>query len=202
MSVQKQVIGLELQPELMDCLKQNQEIMTRVEHMLTGMTLEQFNWRPIPGRWSIAQNINHLNLEYREQIPVVEKLIKTGKQNNTTGVSNYRHGWFGNFYCWFLEPPYRAKVPTLDRFKPPADLSFEDCVPEFMKHKQHVFELIVEANGLHLAKLKAPVTYLKRGNWSLSLGQWLRFFAIHERRHLWQIEQFVLGDVNFPKEQM
>jgi hypothetical protein len=190
-----------LHPELQECIKQNQETKERIKLMLSDLTLEQFNWSPTPGRWTIAQNIHHLSLECREQLPLVERLIEKGWEQQIFGSGTFRHPWFGNFYCRFLEPPYRSKIPTLKRFTAPPHMEFDEVVPEFMRHKAKIFELIQSANGLHLSKLRARVTYskVKSTNWTLSLGQWLKFFAIHERRHLWQIEQFVQGDSHYPK---
>jgi hypothetical protein len=59
--------------------------------------------------------------------------------------------------------------------------------------------LVVEAaNGLHLSKLRAPLTFLRYWNPSLSLIEWLLYIAAHERRHLWQIEN-ILSHPDFPR---
>jgi hypothetical protein len=187
-----------LERELQETVRQFQELKRRCESMLETLSLEQFNWRPSPDRWSIAQNFNHLNREAREQGPVVEALLQRGRREQVIGQGPFRHPWFGNWYIGFLEPPYKVKIPTLQRFVPPSDLTFEAVVPELMGWHDRFIELTYYAHGLHLSRLKAKLTYLNRGMPSLSLGQWLRYFAAHERRHLWQIEQIVLGAPAYP----
>jgi hypothetical protein len=187
-----------LEPELQETVRQYQELARRFESLVEGLSLEQFNWRPSPDRWSIAQNFDHLNREAREQVPVVAALIKRGRREQVIGQGPFRHPWFGSWYIGFLEPPYKVKIPTLQRFVPPSALTFEAVVPELMGWHDRFIDLAAQANGLQLSRLKAKLTYLNDGMPSLSLGQWLRYLAAHERRHLWQIEQIVLGAPAYP----
>jgi hypothetical protein len=190
---------LTLDAELQEAVGQFEELKRRCAAMVEGISLEQFNWRPSADRWSIAQNLDHLNREAREQVPVVEGLIERGNRERIVGEGPFRHPWFGNWYIGFLEPPYKVKVPTLQRFVPPSSLTFEAVVPECMAWHDRFIDVAYKANGLHLSQLKAKLTYLALGMPSLSLGQWLRYLAAHERRHLWQIERVVLGAEAFPR---
>lgn len=185
--------------ELQETVRQFHELKRRFEATTGALSLEQFNWRPATDRWSIAQNLDHLNREAREQAPVVEALIERGHRESLFGEGPFRHPWFGNWYIGFLEPPYKVKVPTLQRFVPPSTLTFEEVVPEFMEWHDRFIAIAHQANGLHLSRLRAKLTYLNHGMPKLSLGQWLRYLAAHERRHLWQMERFVLGAPDFPR---
>jgi hypothetical protein len=60
----------------------------------------------------------------------------------------------------------------------------------------------VRANGLAPSRLNAKLTYIDHGMPSLSLGQWRRYLADHERRHLWQIERVVSGAETFPRRRL
>lgn len=86
----------------------------------------------------------------------------------------------------------------MQRFVPPSSLTLEAVVPELIAWHDRFIDMAHKANGLHLSRLKAKLTYLDHGMPSLSLGQWLRYLAAHERRHLWQIERIVLGAAAFP----
>ncbi len=189
----------ELHPHLLDYRRQHAEVRDRYEQLLTGLTLEQFNFCPTPGRWTIAQNIEHLNLEGEEQVEIIERILERGKRKGVSGEGPFHYSAWGTWYLRFLEPPYRTKLPTFKRYTPPPQLTFEEVLPRFRAIKQRVLEQIEEANGLDLARLRAQLPYMPVWNPSLSLGQWFPYIAVHERRHLWQIETFVLSDPKFPR---
>lgn len=184
--------------ELDESARQYLDIKRRVSELVGGMGLAAFNWRPHPAKWSIGQNLDHLNREGREQIPVIEGLVERGLAEGVTGRPPYRHHWFGEWYIGILEPPYRAKIKTMPRFEPPPDLQIEPIVSEFMAQQDRLLACVRGAEGLDLGRLRGALTYFKWGNPSLSLGQWLRYIAAHERRHLWYIETFVRANPDFP----
>lgn len=191
----------ELFPELLDCRRQHEEIRTRFERLLDGMSLEHFNYSPAAGRWTVAQNIEHLSLEGEEQVEIIQGMINEGTARHIHGKGPFRYGGrvrWANWYLRFLEPPYKTRIPTLERYTPPPRLTFEAVVPRFMRIKERVLEQIGEANGLDLARLQAPLPYLKGWNPSLALGQWLCYVAVHERRHLWQIGN-ILASPGYPR---
>lgn len=184
--------------ELAECTRQYLEIKRRVSELVGGISPAAFNWRPHPAKWSIGQNLEHLNREGREQIPVVERLVERGLAEGIIARPPYRHSWFGEWYIGALEPPYRAKVKTMARFEPPPELQIEPIVSEFMAQQDRLLTCIRQAEGLDLGRLRSALTYLKWGNPSLTLGQWMRYIAAHERRHLWYIETFVRASPGFP----
>jgi hypothetical protein len=189
----------EFSPELRGYQKGFLDVRERFEQILAGMTLEQFNWRPNSGRWSVGQNVDHLNRGLSEQFPIVERLVERGRSENTYSPGPYRHGWFGQFFIWFIEPPYKVKITAVPQYVPPSQLTFDAVVPEFMALKARVLALIDHANGLDLGRLRAPLSIRRGLNLSLSLGQWLHFLVAHERRHLWQMEQLLFPHPDFPR---
>jgi hypothetical protein len=188
-----------LHTELRESVRQYQEIKRRVETIRDGLSPEQFNWRPAGDRWSIAQNLDHLNREARVQVPVVEQMIERGRRERVWGQGPFRHSWFGDRFVAFLEPPYKVKVPAMGQFTPPSSLVAEEVAAEFMRWQDRLIDISFQAHGLHLARLTAKIPYLSRGLPALSLGQWLRYIAAHARRHLWQMEHLVLNAANFPR---
>jgi hypothetical protein len=181
--------GKALHPHLREYRRQHVEVGDRFRQVLEGMTLEQFNFCPGPGRWTVGQNIEHLSLEGEEQVEIIHYLVEHGRAQRTFGDGPFRYSRWGTWYLRFLEPPYRTKIPTLERYKAPPELTPEEVIPRFFGIKEQILELIEEANGLDLARLTAPLPYLRGWNPSLALGQWFPYVAVHERRHLWQIEK-------------
>jgi hypothetical protein len=186
-----------LHPQLRDYREQHEAIRARVARLLDGITPEQFNHVPAPGRWTVGQNLEHLSLEAFEQIAIIRRLINRGRMNGIEGDGPYYYGAWGEWYIAFTEPPYRVKVPTLARYTPAPRLEIAPVASRFFALKAQLLELIDAANGLDLARLSAPLPYLSGWNPSLALGQWFAYTAAHERRHLWQIEQ-VMTAAGYP----
>ena len=67
-----------------------------------------------------------------------------------------------------------------------ADREYElsEAVQEFTNLQEKYKTIVHAADGLDLARIKvtSPAAWILR----LSLGQWLRALASHQKRHLWQ----------------
>lgn len=189
----------DLNAELAGAVRQYEEIDRRITAMLEGLSLQQFNWRPAADRWSIAQNLDHLNREARELFPIAQALVERGHREQVMAQGPIHHPWFGEWFISFTAPPYKVKIKTVARFVPPSSLTFAEVIPELREWHARLIDLTYRANGLDLARLKAKLSYYRYGMPSLSLGQWLRYIGVHELRHLWQMEQYVLGAATFPR---
>jgi hypothetical protein len=190
---------LALHPHLAHYRRQHEEISTTFERLLGGMTPEQFNFCPAAGRWTIGQNIEHLNLEGDEQVGIIERLIERGTaQQIRNSNPDFRYSVWGNWYIRFLEPPYRARIRTLKRYAAAPQLALDTVVPRFFGIKRRILTLVEQANGLDLARLTAPLPYLAGWNPSLALGQWFAYVAVHERRHFWQIQN-IRSRADYPR---
>ena len=184
-----------LVPDLQDYQRQIESVNLDAKDLIAGLSDAQFNWRPIPGHWSIAECLDHLTVTNRELIESVKKTISAARAKGLTGRGPFRYGWIGNMFVRSLEPPVKMKFKAPKIFKPRPDQSLETTARDFFSAQDEVLRLIAEANGLNLARAKvaSPVTRLMK----LSLGQVFRLITTHERRHLWQARQ-VKDDPAFP----
>lgn len=152
--------------------------------LLAGLTEAQFNWRPTPGHWSIAECLDHLTVTNREFVEGIKKAISEARSKGLMSRGPFRHGWIGNMFVRSLEPPVKMKFKAPKIFKPRPDQSLEVTARDFFAVQDEVLRLITEANGINLARAKvsSPVTRLMK----LSLGQVFGLIITHDRRHLWQ----------------
>jgi hypothetical protein len=185
-----------LVPELQGYHRQVEAIQDDASDLMNDVTEAQFNWRPGPDRWSIAECLEHLNITARLYFPVINEKITEALMRGLKSQGPFRHGWFGKFFLRTAEPPAKIRVKTPRRFVPPSDRPMSEVWPEFMTFQERLIELISRANGVDLARIKVqiPATKLIK----LSLGQSFGLVAAHERRHLWQARQ-VKSDPNFPR---
>ena len=181
--------------DLQDYRSQIEAVNLDARDLLAGLTEAQFNWRPTPGHWSIAECLDHLTVTNRELIEGIKKSISDARAKGLTGRGPFRHGWIGNMFVRSLEPPVKMKFKAPKIFKPRPDQSLEATVRDFFSTQDEVLRLIEEANGVNLARAKvaSPVTRLMK----LSLGQVFGLIITHNRRHLWQARQ-VKGNQAFP----
>lgn len=159
--------------------------------ILTGdLSENEINFRPGPGKWSIAECIQHLtntnNEYYKQALPAIEKGIAKGKFSDDP----IKLSFIGKIFMKF-EPPPKRKFKNPKIFSPKTDphkiFDKEQVVKDFIASKMKMIELIEKADGLDMNKVKfsSPVFGLIR----VKLGDYLKIMAPHDRRHLWQASQ-------------
>jgi hypothetical protein len=91
--------------ETRSLLDQRDAIRNDAAALTAGLSGDQFNWRPGPGRWSIAQNLHHLNVGDAFVLPAFDRAIATGRAQGKTAPGPFRYGWFSRFLIREMEPP-------------------------------------------------------------------------------------------------
>lgn len=175
-----------LHAELSEYRRQLRDARADAEKLVEGLSDEQFNWRPAPGRWSIAECLDHLNNGWR----VLEKLdykIAKASEQGVRGEGPYRHPLLGRLYVRFVEPPPKIRVRAPKAFVPKPDQPLAAVAPRFLELQDEIIRRVIAADGLDLGgvRMSSPITR----RFKMSLGQWFAFLAAHERRHLWQAWQ-------------
>lgn len=179
--------SVSLIPELQDYISQLEAIKRDAADLTAGLTEAQFNWRPAPGQWSVAECLAHLNATAQQYIPLLSASITEARERGWLSQGPFRYGWLGNWFVRSMEPPVKMKFKAPKAFIPPPDQPMSKTVPEFMALQDQLISLIGTANGIHLgrARVPSPATKLIK----LSLGQGFALITGHERRHLWQARQ-------------
>ncbi|HTM51489.1 MAG TPA: DinB family protein [Bryobacteraceae bacterium] len=183
-----------LVPELANYLVQIESVESDAGGLTGGLSGQQLEWRPPSGKWSMAQNIGHLNAAGWLIVPRIEASLRGAREKGLLGRGPFRHGALGNFVVGLTEPPPRTKFRAPKTMIPPSEPP-EQTLAEFFRLQERVRELIREANGVDLARAKVGSPIVE---WfKLTLGQTFALIAGHERRHLWQARQ-VRDDPQFP----
>lgn len=178
-----------LAPQLADFDAQYAAIAARADALVSGLTAAQCNWRPAPGRWSIAECLRHLIAADSLYLVKMDQMIAEARAKGLTGPGPYRFGWFGAWFARSLEPPPRFKVKTQRVFDIARgrDWPVEETLADFGALVAGLRDRLRRANGVELGRVKttSPAARLL----SFSLGACFAILAAHERRHLWQAEQ-------------
>src|SRR5438309_1540474 len=88
------------------------EVFANVSHaesITFGLSNEQFNWRPEPERWSIAQALAHLNSVNQIDLAPLRTAIEVGRSRNLRGMGPFTYGLLSRKFIASMEPPVRHK---------------------------------------------------------------------------------------------
>lgn len=158
--------------------------------MASACTDEAFHQRPRSGGWSAAECIAHLNLTTAEYVPVLDRLLASGRPG-FADTSRYRRGFLSALFAWSLEPPARMRVRTIPRFVPNSTGSKQAIMAEWDGLHRDLQERLRRASGVHLEELRITSPFTSRMSYNVYAG--LCILAAHERRHVWQAERAIQG---------
>jgi len=149
--------------------------------------VENWNRRPAADSWSVGECIDHLARTARVYVPPLRVAIEKGRARGRLGQGPFRHGRLGNWFISRLEPDAGGRMKTRGNLEPGTDLNPVVVLTEFDTVGEDLFELMAQADGLDLARIKiaSPVLPLVR----FSLGQVFHLLETHERRHLAQADR-------------
>jgi hypothetical protein len=174
-------------------LDENTANIEKAQSLTAGLSAAQMNWRPQPGKWSIAQNLDHLNFK-RQALDTIASSIAAARAKGIIGNGPFRYGWLSSWIAKSMEPPPKRKFKAAKRFTPSPDVDAAKALADYLRGTARLTDLIQEADGLDLARAKTPFLF----KWiKIPLGALLAHMITHDRRHLWQAEQ-VRNDPNFP----
>ena len=187
---------LTLAPEVDDYRKEFERLAEEANALVAPLTEEQFNWKPAPDSWSIAECLDHLNTTARLYLPHLDTGIAEGLRRGLYGKGPFTHDLIGRLFVRSMEPPARIKVKAPARFQPPPQRSRSAIMAAFGGYQVQFIDRLHQASGLDLtrAKVRSPLSPWIR----MSLNSGFALMAAHERRHLWQARR-VASAAGFPK---
>lgn len=160
--------------------------------LTAGLSASQFNWKPAPNRWSVAECLDHLNSVGFLLLPSMDEAIRTGRARGITGNPPFRFGLIGRLFIYGNQPRTRLKVRTVKAYLPSSGtLDMEQTLNRFRTLQHELNARVEAADGLDLGKIKmtSPASDMLR----MSLAAWFEGTLAHERRHLLQARRVTLN---------
>ncbi len=170
--------------------KSLQEIRTEIaaanaqaEKLCAGLSEAQLAWRPQPGKWSIAENLVHLNLTTQSYVPSIQRSLEEARQRGLKGSGSFELGIFGTMFVRYLEPPFRLKTKAPKMIRPLLQGPASDALPQFLRSQELLLRQFDEAEGIDLGKavFVSPYASVLR----MSIIAAFATAPAHQRRHLW-----------------
>ena len=162
---------------------------------MSGLSDQQFTWRPAPLRWSTGECFEHLNISAAKLfIPGIDAAIATAQRLGLRSSGPFVYPALQRMFLRLSEPPphVRFKAPPLVR--PASQRPLDAVRREFMEWQDRLGQRLRQADGLDLfrARQASPLRI-----WRWSLGTYIAVMLAHERRHIWQARQ-VRNERGFP----
>jgi hypothetical protein len=185
-----------LNPELAGDVQQIAQIKDQAATLLRGVSDAQYNWRPEPGRWSMAQCVSHVVITDDIYVPVLENCVADARKKGLVGDGPFHHGALGNWFVRSMDAPARKRFKNPKMITPPPEQPLAKGLADFNAVHDRLLQVVYQANGVDLGRAKFRSPFLKV--MKFSLGQGLAVMLAHARRHLWQAGE-VQRHPGFPK---
>ena len=155
--------------------------------LMSGLSDAQFNWRPEPGRWSVAGCFDHLNKSAGLIfIPKIDAAIATARARSLKSDGPFAYSAFERWAIRNNDAPPRRRFKASKKAQPAPHLDRDQVRAEFLRWQDELKRRIQDANGLDLKRAKEPFPF-----WPFmwSLGSFIQMMISHERRHIYQARQ-------------
>lgn len=172
------------------------EIDQQVTSILSRYSAAQLTWKPAPQEWSIAECFDHLIVFDNQYYPKIQQTIKQTHQKNLHESRPFQPTWIGKMFINTQKPNSGWKTKTFKIFEP-VHSSDATTGRQFLEQQQTLIDLIRQADGYDLNKLKltSPITSLLK----FSIGEALWMLVVHQQLHLQQANA-VAQLAEFPKQ--
>jgi hypothetical protein len=148
---------------------------------------------PAPGKWSVAQVLEHLNIYARFYMKAIGEQLH---QHRTKPEYLFKPGWLGNYFTKMMEPPKGNQQPK--KMKAPANAipqpnpSATEMLTEFLMQQHQLLNLLEISRHASLSGIRVPISISRFIR--LKLGDSFRFYLAHEKRHFIQIRNVLNSD--------
>jgi hypothetical protein len=178
-----------LHPQLQAVVDDLVALQTRLHALTDSLDHDTWSRRPDAGRWSVAENVVHLNLTAAAFVPRLRKGLEFARSRGGTVPEVYRRDVFGWLLWKILAPPPRIRAKTTAPFEPKAREDRGIVVSEFDRLQEEQIKCAREADGLPLSDVKIASPFSSRLKYNLYAA--LTILPQHQRRHVWQIGETI-----------
>jgi hypothetical protein len=159
-----------------------------------GLSDSQWNFKPSPGRWSIAENLDHIVIVLEHVLgPVMDQLANAPAPSESIDCEVVDAIIINQF-------PARLTRATAPEFlNPAAEIHPQELLEKLTKQYANLNERFTSTPDLRRHAIEAPpLTFVTNNAYSLMDGyQWLLAAAAHTERHARQMRE-VMATPGYP----
>jgi hypothetical protein len=150
-----------------------------------ALTIDQLTEKPAPGKWTIAEILEHLTRAFAGTAEGARRTVAGGRPTARVPDLGSRFRTFVVVECGYLPPGRNAPKMTLPRGADPATV-FADAI-RALQEMDDALAAAAAKFGSRVRLMDHPIIG------PLSVRQWRRFHWVHTRHHARQIERRVAG---------
>lgn len=148
--------------------------------------------RPEPGRWSVAECVEHLNLTAEAFLPPLRQAVDDGRRRGVLGNGPYRRDPIGWLLWRVMAPPVRLmRARTGAGFVPTGNVAPAELLARFDRLQEEQLACLADADGLDLQRLRIRSPFDGRASYNLYAA--FSILPRHQERHIWQAERAAAG---------
>ncbi|UOQ78310.1 DinB family protein [Hymenobacter sp. 5516J-16] len=156
------------------------------------LTDDQLNRGPGPGKWSVGQCLEHLNIVGGLYLPVMSRKIKAAKERGSKPAELVVHGFFGQKMTEAMRVPATEKtMKTPQQYAPSGSRLPRTVLEVFSRQLDELDSLIEQTRDINANAVRIPnpiiPLLLPR------LTDALELLVEHMKRHILQAERVLDG---------
>ncbi len=176
-------------------LREAKAVTSETEIEFAQLSVEQLNWKPSDGEWSVGQCFDHLITTNLAMFPQIDEVIRGEKGQSFWENLPVVPGLWGKFIISRARPETVAKSKAPRVFEPSQSEIGGDIIARFIEHQATFAEKLEATAKVELSETRVTSPVAKFVTYSLLDA--LRILVFHERRHFNQAER-VLQSEGFP----
>lgn len=162
-------------------------ITARVETLFGGLDAEALNRQPAPGKWSVAQCLDHIIVLNRTYFDIPAKIRAGAYPLPFHARFGFMVDFFGKFILQSVNPDRRKPIKTFPVWEPSHSDIPGDIVARFKAHQEELKGFMAEAGAL-AAQGQVVVSPASRVV-VYRMATLIEIILQHEERHVNQAEE-------------
>ena len=156
------------------------------------LTDDQLNRRPGPGKWSVGQCLEHLNIVGGRYLPTITHKLQQAQARGSSPAETVRHGFIGRKMTEAMRTPPSQKVMKTPQQYAPTGARLPRTVVEVFGRQLDELEVVlkharrVNANAVRIPNPIIPLLYPR-------LTDVTEMLIEHIKRHVTQAERVLDG---------
>lgn len=159
----------------------------RLHRLQATVPAERWAQRPAEGSWSVAECVAHLNLTSQAYVGPLREALARGRAAGGAVPGSLRRDLLGWLVWRAVRPETKMKVRTSASFVPTSARAADELVAEFDRCQDELVELVRQADGLPLGRLKIVSPF--GPGFKYNVYSAFTILPTHQHRHLQQAER-------------
>ncbi|MFD2785372.1 DinB family protein [Hymenobacter rubripertinctus] len=157
-----------------------------------SLTDDQLNRGPGPGKWSVGQCLEHLNIVGGLYLPVMGRKIKAAQQRGSSPADTVKHGYIGQKMTDAMRVPAAEKpIQSPQQYAPSGSRLPRTVVEVFGRQLDELSSLLSQARRVNMNAIRIPNPIIPLLYPRLTDA--FELLVEHQKRHLLQAERVLDG---------